>query len=141
MLFTCFIVLFSSCDNGNYFVEYKTIKYQNLPKEVKLKFDNVLNNYILGDGYLCYDLSEKCKDCIVYRDDKGMLGIFFNRKPHVIIKNCEEVFEVPITFQGMIYVLYNEHLYFPKINEYMGEKKIKEYHDIKKFEYRVISIK
>ncbi|WP_166519331.1 hypothetical protein [Elizabethkingia argenteiflava] len=132
-----------SC-NKNYYTEYKAITYDELPKEVRAKTDSIVSNYS-GEGYMCYDLSSGCKDCRVHNDDEGMLGLLINRRPHIVINACNKVYEVPITFQGALFFIYENKIYFPYITYFEGDlhgsKKIKEYLDIKKLEYRVVDLK
>ncbi|MDR1876296.1 MAG: hypothetical protein LBQ84_01585 [Flavobacteriaceae bacterium] len=127
----------------NYYTRYEIITYEELPQEVKDGF----NNYI-GESYevglICYDASEKCKDCSVYNDDRALIGLLTQREPHLVITNCGKEYEVPITITAAkLFVIYNDFMYFPKSSFFGADpgKKLNESEDFSKLEYGAIKLR
>lgn len=137
ILFSIFLL---SCTSKykNYYTSFRKINFVDLPVAVREASDSLIGNYI-DDGIKCYNLNNDCINCSVYNDDKGMLGLLINRKPRIIINSCGNEYVFPVSFQGNIYIINDNYIYFPNI-EYTTNKKIKDYLDIEKLEYRVIDL-
>lgn len=120
---------------------YDVITYKDLPPNHILKIDSLLINFTKeNQNKICFNLINNCVECEAYNDDRGLMGYFINRKPHIVIKNCINTYKFPVTFQGKIYLIDKDYVYFPIIDVYKYDVKLKDYVNIKKIKYGRIEI-
>ncbi len=108
------VILFVSCNTE----QTRKIKYEDLPNDVKNKFQNIYNYVespkILSNDTIwymppfseCYNLNTNC-DCKVYSQGGVIRDAFF------LIESCNRRTKIPWDNLQRVFVIKNDSIYFP----------------------------